>query len=220
MKSDKRSIEGQAASSSVRGSGRDHFARAKPAIMALRRLADGAPPGIIGGFLRSTRMMNGSVGLVVRYALVASLAASIGDNVGIHPGVYIFGVENLEVGSNVSLHPMCYVDASGGMTIGSNVSIAHGATIMSTSHTFALLDQPIKYQPVCSLPTRIEDGAWIGARAIVLGGVTIGRNAIVGAGAVVTSDVQPFSIVAGVPARPIADRRDAGISPREQGRSR
>jgi len=151
-------------------------------------------------------MMNGNIGLALRYALIAGLVRSCGDNVAIHPGSFLHNLEQMELGSNVSIHPMTNIDATGGVVIGSNVSIAHAVTILSTAHTFEQRSIPIKYQPLRMSRTVIEDDVWIGAKATVLAGVTVGKGAVIGTGAVVTRSVPPYSIAVGVPARVLAQR--------------
>ena len=121
-------------------------------------------------------------------------------------GVFLFGVQNLRLGSFISIHPMTYIDATGGLTIGDDVSIAHGVTILSTSHTFASNFSPIREQPVENRPTHIGSNVWIGAGARILGGVTVGDGCVVASGAVLVKDTPPNSIVAGVPARVIRSR--------------
>lgn len=86
--------------------------------------------------------------------------------------------------------------------IGSHVTISHRCII--ASHMATSVDTPLKaLYPGTSAPVRIGDGAWLCTGAIVLPGVTIGENAVVAAGAVVSRDVAPNTLVAGVPARPI-----------------
>ncbi|MDZ4177762.1 MAG: acyltransferase [Coriobacteriia bacterium] len=101
---------------------------------------------------------------------------------------------------------MSYIEAGGGVRIGNDVSIAHGTSILSTSHQYRHEAVPIKDQGIECLETVVESGAWIGAKASILMGRTIGSGAIVGAGAVVTRDVQPGAIVGGVPAVQIGER--------------
>jgi acetyltransferase-like isoleucine patch superfamily enzyme len=101
---------------------------------------------------------------------------------------------------------MCYVDATGGITIGNDVSIAHGVTIMSTTHTHGRDDLPIKYQPVELKETVIGDNCWIGAQSVILAGVTIGDGCVVAANSVVNRDVPPGSIVAGSPGKVVKKR--------------
>lgn len=111
----------------------------------------------------------------------------------------------MKFGNNVSVHPMCYFQASGGIEIGSDVSIAHGVTLMTQNHSFDDRNIAIKDQPVISKPIIIEDNVCIAAKATVLYGRRIGKNSVVASGAVVTKDVPPNTVVAGVPARVIKE---------------
>jgi len=89
----------------------------------------------------------------------------------------------------------------GPVTIGDHVNLAQGITVTALNHNFADTDKRIDEQGVSTSPVMIEDDIWIGANAIVLPGVTIGHHSVVAAGAVVTKDVPPHSLVAGVPAK-------------------
>ncbi|HEY1769213.1 MAG TPA: acyltransferase [Chthoniobacterales bacterium] len=89
---------------------------------------------------------------------------------------------------------------SGGLEIGSDVLIATGCHLNPASHNFIDTKIPISKQGSSSKGIRIEDGVWIGAHVVILDGVTIGRGAIVGAGAVVTKDIPAYAIAVGVPA--------------------
>ena len=122
-----------------------------------------------------------------------------GANVRLRMPVTIYHPEQLTLGTRVDIGEYTHIRASGGVTIGDGVLIAAGAVITSREHP----SQTPRFGVTVDAPVVIEDEAWIGAGAIVLPGVTIGRGAIVGAGAVVTSSVAPFTIVGGVPARPI-----------------
>ncbi|MDO4310360.1 MAG: acyltransferase [Prevotella sp.] len=88
----------------------------------------------------------------------------------------------------------------GPVTIGSHVNLAQGITISALNHNFADSSLPIDAQGVSTSQIVIEDDVWIGANAVVLPGVRIGRHSVVAAGAVVTRDVPSGSLVAGVPA--------------------
>ena len=89
----------------------------------------------------------------------------------------------------------------GPVTIGNHVNLAQGITVTALNHNFADTDKRIDEQGVCTSPVVIEDDIWIGANAVVLPGVTIGHHSVVAAGAVVTKDIPPHSLVAGVPAK-------------------
>lgn len=111
----------------------------------------------------------------------------IGRNCGINHGVFILGHNRIEIGDDVVL-------SAGAMLIDSGLRTQGFAHAAVPEHVDSFVV--------------IEDGAWIGAGAIVLPGVTVGRKSIVGAGSVVTRDVPAFAIVAGNPARQIG-RTDA-----------
>ena len=107
---------------------------------------------------------------------------SIGDDCGINSGVYILGHSRVVIGDNVVLS----VDAK---LIDAGLDLSNFAYIKKPQHVSSFVI--------------IEDDVWIGAGAIVLPGVTVGKKSVVGAGSVLTRDVAPFTIVAGNPARPI-----------------
>lgn len=89
----------------------------------------------------------------------------------------------------------------GPVTIGSHVNLAQGITVTALNHIFEDSDKRIDEQGVSTTPVTIEDDIWIGANAVILPGVTIGNHSVVAAGAVVTKNVPPHSLVAGVPAK-------------------
>jgi acetyltransferase-like isoleucine patch superfamily enzyme len=113
--------------------------------------------------------------------------------------VVIYAPERLELGDQVDIGEFTHIRANGGLRIGSRVLIAARATITTREHP---VDLP-RWAVTTDAPVVIEDDVWIGAGAIVLPGVTIGRGAVVAAGAVVTASVEPYTVVAGVPARAI-----------------
>ncbi len=120
--------------------------------------------------------------------------------------LYTYG-GNISLGSNCSLNPFSIIYGHGGVTIGNNVRIAAHCVIVSSNHNFDQLDVPISEQGVTSKGIIIENDVWIGSGAIILDGVRVGGGAIIAAGAVVNKDVQPRSMVGGVPAR-VINRRD------------
>jgi len=104
------------------------------------------------------------------------------------------------IGNHVWIGPQAYMDARD-LVIEDYVGWGPGAKILGSAHTGLPADVPIVHTDLEIRPVRI--GAWadIGTNATILPGVTVGKGAIVGAGAVVTHDVEPFAVVAGVPAR-------------------
>jgi len=108
---------------------------------------------------------------------------------------------SIRIGDNSAVNRRCYLDGRRGIEIGNNVNVSPEVYIVTFTHdpqspTFACKGGPVV----------IDDHAWIGARAILMPGVHVGEGAVVGAGAVVTHDVAPYSIVGGAPARPIGER--------------
>ena len=133
----------------------------------------------------------------------------IGEGVFIGAQAYIQGRHdgNCVIGDNVWIGPQAYFDARD-LVLEEFVGWGPGAKVLGSAHTGIPADVPIVKTDLVIQPVRI--GAWadIGTNATILPGVTVGKGAIVGAGAVVTHDVEPFSIVAGVPAKFIRWRDD------------
>ena len=107
-------------------------------------------------------------------------------------------------GDNCQINDYCHIAGAEKIKLGNNVLIASKVYITDHDHGDTSLDSlkmnPIN-RPIVSKPVMIEDDVWIGEGAMILKGVTIGKNSIVAAGAVVTKDIPPFSIAAGVPAK-------------------
>ena len=91
----------------------------------------------------------------------------------------------------------------GPVIIGSHVNLAQGITITALNHNFDDSEKRIDQQGISTKEVVLEDDIWVGANAVILPGVTIGKHAVVAAGAIVTKDVPPHSLVAGVPAKVI-----------------
>ena len=91
----------------------------------------------------------------------------------------------------------------GPVTIGHHVNLAQGITVTALNHVFSDTGKRIDEQGITTAPVVIEDDIWIGANAVILPGVKIGNHSVVAAGAVVTKDVPPHTLVAGVPAKVI-----------------
>lgn len=111
---------------------------------------------------------------------------------------------NIILGNDVSVNPL--TNLIGKVTVGNAVRIASSVQIFGFNHGFDRIDKYIKDQPISSTGIVIGDGTWIGAGATILDGVTVGKNCIVAAGAVVTKSFEDFSIIAGNPAKAIKSR--------------
>ena len=140
--------------------------------------------------------------------MLLMLGMRIGTNVHIYPGVRFYQPRCIEIGSNVSLSANVVVIGSGEkkIRIGDNVLIGHGTQVLGGKHVIPENRGIIFGSGSESLGVVIEDEAWIGGNASILGGVKVGRGAVVGAGSVVTKDVEAYAIVAGVPAKLIRFR--------------
>jgi acetyltransferase-like isoleucine patch superfamily enzyme len=113
----------------------------------------------------------------------------------------------ITIGARALIGESCVLRGQGGITIGDDVFLAPLVQILAVNHVYQDTTRPISHQGITAQGIAIEDGAWIGAGAIILDGVRIGRNAVVGAGAVVTRDVPPCTLAAGNPARVVRDLR-------------
>lgn len=156
--------------------------------------------------LNKSGKRNGKIALGIRYALLRSIAKKCGENVAIFNYCTFVEPQNLEIGNNVSIQPMCYIDASGGLTIGNDVSIAHGVSILTSSHEYKSYEKAIRDQGLNFKKTEIKNNVWIGAKATILYGVTIAKGTIIGCNAVVNKDYREDYIIAGIPAREINKR--------------
>ena len=113
-----------------------------------------------------------------------------------YPTVKIWAPWNIETGRCVAVDDEVNLYSVDRITIGTKVAISREAFICTASHDISRPERPLVTAPIT-----IGDGVWIGARSIVLPGVTIGEGAVVAAGAVVTKDVEPWTVVGGNPAR-------------------
>lgn len=112
----------------------------------------------------------------------------------------------LEIGEHVFIGANGVLGAGGGIRIGSHARIGQCVNIHSENHNFADRNRLIREQGVTYGEVVIEDDVWIGSKATILAGVTVGQGAVIGAGAVVVKSVPPYAIVVGVPARVIGYR--------------
>jgi len=133
-----------------------------------------------------------------------ALGAKIGIKEAIKDKVIISKPENFTIGNGVSINQYCYLSCSGGVTIGNDVSIAYGVTIITSSHDYTTAEK-IKYAPLLINPITIGSNVWIGMNSMILSGVLINYNVVVGAGALVNKEVSSSSIVGGLPARVLSE---------------
>ena len=122
-------------------------------------------------------------------------------HIGVYPSVKVWAPWNIEMGSWVAIDDAVNLYSACKINIGTKVAISREAFICTASHDITKPNRPL-----VTVPITICDGVWIGSRAIILPGVTIGEGAVVAAGAVVTKDVEPFTVVGGNPAKFIKKR--------------
>ncbi len=137
----------------------------------------------------------------------------------VHPTFYLGG--KADIANDFKAGPFSYAGRDccicPRVSIGAYTYIAHEVTILGGDHTHDVPGVPIGFSGRPEMPyTIVEDDVWIGHRAIIFAGVKIGRGAIIGAGSVVTKDVPPYTIVAGVPAKKIGERFNANIEDRKK----
>ena len=130
-----------------------------------------------------------------------------GNHITIERGAHFGYGSQIEIGNYSGIGVDC--DVRGQVTIGDDVMMGPQVVIMTKHHRFDRTDIPIRCQGYLPpQPVIIEDGVWIGWRVIILPGVRIGKQAVIGAGAVITKDVPPYAVVGGVPARVIRYRTE------------
>ena len=130
----------------------------------------------------------------------------VGAGTLLEPGVWItIGDEGrVQIGAGTFLNLNVMVAANELVEIGDHCMFANGCFVTDANHRFDDPDRPVTWQGFTSKgPTRIGDNVWCGANVVVTSGVTIGERCVIGAGSVVTSDLEPFTIAAGAPARPL-----------------
>lgn len=129
------------------------------------------------------------------------LGLEIGKNSHIFMDAWFDSKKNFSMGKNSVINQKCRLDNRGCITIGDNVSISAEVCILTADHDLQSYDFAGRIRPVI-----IEDYVFIGTRAMILPGVILGKGCAVAAGAVVTKNVPPFTIVAGIPAKSIGKR--------------
>ena len=125
-----------------------------------------------------------------------------------YSSIYAHSNAIIKMGNNISINSNACIGAADGgkVIIGDNVLIAQNVVLRASDHEFKSIEIPINKQGHTGGEIIIGDDCWIGANAVITRNVTIGDHSIVATGAVVTKDIEPFSIMAGVPAKLIRKR--------------
>ncbi|GAA4093613.1 WcaF family extracellular polysaccharide biosynthesis acetyltransferase [Mucilaginibacter panaciglaebae] len=137
----------------------------------------------------------------IKNTLLRLFGAKLGSQVEVKPNVNIKYPWLLTIGDEVWIGEEVWIDNLVRVTIGSNICLSQGATILTGSHNYK--------KPSFNLitgPVIIEDGAWIGAKAIINQGITIGSHAVLTTGSVATKNLEPYAVYQGNPAVKIRDR--------------
>ena len=121
----------------------------------------------------------------------------VDDSFGLFPPFYTDFGRNIRVGKGVFINSGCCFQDQGGIELGDGCLIGHQVVIATLNHDF----DPQKRGGMYPAPVRLGNNVWVGEHATILAGVTVGDNAVVAAGAVVTKDVPANAVVGGVPAR-------------------
>lgn len=147
------------------------------------------------------RLFAGPVFRYYRSVALRLWGAKIGKRCAIAASAKIWAPWQLEVGDYVALGPRSEIYNVARIVMGSNITVSQGAYLCTASHDISKIKKPLVTKSI-----QLGDSTWIGARAIVLPGVTIGEGAVVAAGAVVTKDVESWTVVGGNPAKFIKKR--------------
>jgi maltose O-acetyltransferase len=118
-------------------------------------------------------------------------------------GVEVWAGRRLSMGARSTIGQRCYIDARAGIRVEHDVSISREVAILTATH---MPDDP-DFESTLA-PVHLEHHCWIGLRTLIMPGVRVGAGAIVGAGSIVTTDVAPYAIVAGVPAVALRQRKE------------
>lgn len=137
----------------------------------------------------------------LRLAWLRGLGAEVGRGVCVFRGTTVIGAEHLVLGDRTQVGFRVVLDARGGLRVAEDVLLSSDTQLLTANHNLASDDFERQVSPIV-----IADHAWVATRAVVLAGVTVGRGAVVAAGAVASRDVAPQHIVAGVPARSVGTR--------------
>lgn len=148
----------------------------------------------------------------LRAAFWGIFLKKIGKGVEIMGGVRIMGPQNVEIGNDVLINLDTKIAGQRGVKIGNHVSIGFNVNLVTQNHAYQDPSIPIKNQGYFGGPITIEDDVWLGANVVILPGVTVKKGSIVGANSVVSKDVEPYTIVGGIPAKLIKKRFEKAIN--------
>ena len=173
------------------------------ALRVLTPLNDPRPRWVVKTFVNPLKHKRGRKSIIRRHARLDTFPYN-GFSLGAWSVIEDFSVinnavGNVEIGENSIVGIGCVI--IGPVKIGNNVMFAQHVVVSGLNHGYRDVTVPPKMQPVNCKDITIEDDVWVGANAVITAGVTIGKHAVVGAGSVVTSNVQPYSVVAGNPAK-------------------
>ena len=149
----------------------------------------------------------------LRYQFWKNLIGELGSVAVFHRHTKIIAPENVRIGDHTSIAPDVILDGRSGLSIGRFSMIGFESIVLTLSHNCSSTTIPMIEQGMVGAPVAIGDDVWIGARVIILPGISVGDHAIVGAGSVVTKDVKEFDIVGGAPARVIRSRLPGHLKP-------
>lgn len=156
--------------------------------------------GIYFAFYGIIKYMPSPIGDIFRYMVTKLFVKKMG-RVRIYEGSTFWYPYNLKIGDNVTINENVYINAYGNIDIGDACRIGNRTIILSSDHCFDNPSEKIYKQGLKKKAVVISDDVYIGASVIILGGVTVGRHSVIGAGSVVTKDVPDNCVVAGNPAR-------------------
>lgn len=137
----------------------------------------------------------------IKRALLRLFGAKVGAGVVVKPRVSIKYPWQLTIGKNCWIGEQVWIDSLAGVSLGDNVCLSQGALLLSGNHDYTKTSFDLMVKPI-----KIEDGAWIGAKSIVVGGSLVGEHAMLAAGSVCSSQLDAYGIYRGNPASLIKKR--------------